>query len=322
MIDNDSESTVARSQLDLRALQTFIVVAQQRHFGKAAAVLGISQPAVSKQVHRLELQIGALLLTRSSRQVELTAAGQALLDEARGLLAHANGLAVRAQAIARGSMGRITIGFRDSANNAFLPELIRQFCTAHPDVDLALEELPSGSDQIAALRQNRIDIGFVRPPIDQPDLRAEAILDEPLVAVLPEQHRLARRRHVPIAALEHEPFVLWPRRAHPRLYDQTFGPGGKLGFAPQVHHEAIGTLAVLGLVAGGLGVSLLPASVLSLTRRGVILKPLAPPAPVLQLAIVRRLDDHSKTVANFINVARQVHELVPQTHHSASPPMA
>jgi DNA-binding transcriptional LysR family regulator len=136
----------------------------------------------------------------------------------------------------------------------------------------------------------------------------DVLFDEPLVAVLPDTHPLARKREVPLGALATESFVLWPRRAHPAVYDATFGPGGTLGFVPRIAHEAIGTLSVLGLVAAGLGVSLLPASVLAITRRNVTLRPLAPPAPVLQLGIVRRLDDHSKPLANFtataIDIAR------------------
>jgi DNA-binding transcriptional LysR family regulator len=265
-----------------------------------------SQPAATKQIRRLELDVGAPLLRRTSRQVELTQAGEAFLDDARRLLGHADGVAAHARRIARGSVGRIAVGFRDSAANDFLPELIRRFRAAHPDVELVLDEHPSGGEQLAALRGQRIDVGFVRPPLDDRELILDVLLDEPLVAVLPERHPLARRRRIPAAALADQPFVLWPRAAHPALYDATFAAGGALGFVPCVEHEAVGTLSVLGLVAAGLGVSLLPASVLVVTRRGVVVRPLAPPAPTLQLGIVRRLDDHSRTVANFIAAAREL----------------
>jgi DNA-binding transcriptional LysR family regulator len=266
VIDNQKESPLGKPPFDLRHLRTFVGVAEQRHFARGAALLDLSQPAASKQIRRLELDVGTQLLRRTSRQVELTPAGQALLEDARRLLEQADRLTLHAQRIARGSVGRITIGFRDSAANDFLPQLIRRFREQHPTVELVLEECASGAEQ------------------------------------------LARKREVPLDALATESFVLWPRRAHPAVYDATFGPGGTLGFVPRIAHEAIGTLSVLGLVAAGLGVSLLPASVLAITRRNVTLRPLAPPAPVLQLGIVRRLDDHSKPLANFtataIDIAR------------------
>jgi DNA-binding transcriptional LysR family regulator len=306
VIDNDQESPLGAPPFDLRHLRTFVAVAEQRHFARAAALLDLSQPAASKQIRRLELDIGAQLLRRTSRQVELTAAGEALLEDARRLLEQAGGLARHAQRISRGSIGRITVGFRDSAANDFLPHLIRRFREEYPDVELVLEECASGSEQLAALRHERIDAGFVRPPVDDRALKLDLLLDEPLVAVLPETHKLADHDEIALDALANEPFVLWPRHAHPAVYDATFGPGGALGFVPQVAHEAIGTLSVLGLVAAGLGVSLLPASVQAVTRRNVTLRPLAQPGPSLQLGIVHRVDDHSKPLANFIATAIDV----------------
>ncbi|MBV8914710.1 MAG: LysR family transcriptional regulator [Acetobacteraceae bacterium] len=279
-----------------------MVIARVRHFGRAAALLQISQPAVTRQIAELEASLGTRLIVRTSRRVELTVAGQALLDEAPALLEHAHALATHAGRAARGQVGQLNIGFRDSAANSFLPEVIRRFSARFPDVKLSLKELRSGSEQLVALERHEIDVGFVRPPIDHPSLRAEIILDEPLVAVLPADHPLGRRKRLRPGELAPEPFILWPRSAHPHLYDATFGPGGTLGFVPFVQHEAAGTLCVLGLVSVGLGVSLLPASVGQLARQGVQIRPLIPPAPALQLAAVRRMEDQSQALANFVSL--------------------
>src|SRR3954453_15892050 len=201
--------------MELRHLRYFVAVAEELHFGRAARRLQLAQPPLSRQIQGLEQELGVRLLERTKRHVELTPAGKVFLEHARKLLTEADHAVAAARRAARGEIGRLAIGFVGAATYSALPELLRVFHTRFPDVELVLYEMTS-AHQHDALREGRIEVGFVRPAIPDDTLARRVARGEPLVAALPAGHRLARRDEpIPLSDLAGEPFILFPRDPRP-----------------------------------------------------------------------------------------------------------
>lgn len=289
--------------MELRHLRYFVAVAEELHFHRAAERLHISQPPLSQQIRALESELGVQLLERNRRSVSLTAAGAVFLREAREILAAVDAAAETARSVARGDAGRLALGFVGSAMHSALPGILRAHRRAFPQVELVLTELPTAA-QLAALMAGRIDAGVIRPPVREPGLVFETIHREPVVIALPEDHPLAARRDVALADLVEEPFVLLARREAPGLYESLNTAMAGAGGVPEVVQEAREMQTVVGLVAAGLGVSLVPASVGADEHRGVAYRPVAGTAPTIELALAWRPDDLSPVVAAFLATAR------------------
>jgi DNA-binding transcriptional LysR family regulator len=234
-------------------------VAEELHFGRAAARLRISQPPLSQQVRRLERELGAELFQRDRRHVELTAAGRALVPEARRTLAAAERAAAAVAAVSAGASGRLALGFVGSTAHGVLPVLVRALRERAPALEIALREANTAL-QVDLLRRGLLDAGLVRPPIQAAGIEIEVVGVEPLRAVLPDDHPLAGRRSLPLDALAGEPFVLFPRSIGPGLYDQVVGLCRAAGFSPNVVYESGATATMVAMVEAGVGVSVLPAS--------------------------------------------------------------
>ncbi|MGX1131431.1 DNA-binding transcriptional LysR family regulator [Streptomyces glaucescens] len=227
---------MASPLLPLPQLHAFVVLAEELHFGHAAARLGIAQPPLSQQIRRLEDKVGHPLFTRTPGPVALTPAGRELLPAARrALTGLADGLAA-ARAAADGRTGRLRIGFAASLALTVLPGLLRTHRDRHPGVHLDIREMTTGP-QLAALRDGTLDVGLLRePPEHDEDLSFRTILEEPFVAVLPTSHPLAaRHRTLPPAALADSPFVLLPREAGPGLHDRINRPVHRRRIHPARH---------------------------------------------------------------------------------------
>jgi len=290
-------------KIELRHLRYFLAVADELHFGRAAGRIGIAQPALSQQIRRLESEVGAELFHRSTREVRLSAAGDALRPHALRALddvARGADAAVRAS---RGEIGSLTVGFIETASSAFVPAAVRRFRADRPGATLTLREL-SVDAQIEGLRSGNLDVAIVRPPIDSADLLVEVVGEEGLLVAVPAGHPLARRQRLSARDLLEEPLVALSRETVPGLYDQVISLFGERGGAARVTQEATSIQAVLGLVAAELGVALLPASVRSLNRDGVAFVTLAPSPRSTMLMICRR-DDSSPLVAAFRDAARE-----------------
>ncbi|MCW5891286.1 MAG: LysR family transcriptional regulator [bacterium] len=291
--------------MELRHLRYFVAVAEELHFSRAAARLHIAQPPLSQQIRHLEHELGVTLLFRTRRRVELTDAGRAFLEEARRLLAQAE----RAQRIARraggGEVGQLSIAFVPSADLDLLPRVLRVWHARFPDVELELRTLLPAA-QLEGLAGGHIHVGLVRLPVSVGrDLVVEPLLSEPIVAVLPQRHRLARRSRVRLAELADETIMLFQRHVAPGYYDLLISACLGAGFTPRTFHP--GSLQTnLALVSAGLGVSLLPASIRNLRRAGVVHRPLAPPVPRVALAVAWRRDERSAVVPAFVDVVRTV----------------
>ena len=287
--------------VELRHLRYFLAVAEDLHFGRAAQRLGIAQPAHSQQIQRLEAEVGVELFHRTKRRVELSAAGAAMVAQSRQALADAAGAVDAARRAARGETGVLTVGFVESAAGLVLPRAVRSFRERHPQVELVLRELAVDA-QLAGLHGGTIDVAIVRPPLEARELRVETVLEEGLVVAVADDHPLASRRRVGPAALAGEPLVLISREVVPGLYDQIVAlrPDGR---AAEIAQEASSIQAVLALVAAGIGISLLPASVRSLDRRGVVLVDLRP-SPRSEMLIAARSGDRSPLTESFIAAAK------------------
>jgi DNA-binding transcriptional LysR family regulator len=290
--------------VELRHLRYFLALAEELHFGRAAERLGIAQPGLTQQIRRLEEEVGATLFHRTRRWVRLSAAGEAMIRPARQTLADLDLAVESARRAERGETGHLTIGFIESAASTVVPAAVRRFRQDHPGVGLSLRELGVDS-QIDGLHSGRLDVGLIRPPVEARGLVLEALADEPLVVAVPESHPLARRTRLHPRTVSAEPLILLAREVVPGPYDEMIALMREHGSGARIAQEATSIQAVLGLVAAGLGLSLLPASARSLGRDGVRFVELRP-SPRSALLVARRADDLSNLTARFVAAAREV----------------
>jgi DNA-binding transcriptional LysR family regulator len=286
--------------MELRHLRYFVAVAEELHFRRAAARLHISQPPLSQQIRQLEAELDVKLLERSRRRVELTAAGEAFYARAREILDAVDDAARLARQVERGEVGRLSIGFVGSAMYSVLPDVLRAFRARREEVSLRLRELTSAA-QLDQLESGRIDVGFVRPDQPRSGIAVETILRERIVAALPESHRLASRDRLALHELAGQPMVMLSRTGSPGVRDALETATDRLGGEGQLVQEVTEMQTVIGLVAGGVGFSLVPESVQSLAREGVVYRPLTD-GPSIELALAWRAGDRSPVLAAFREV--------------------
>lgn len=290
---------------DLRQLRQFIAVAEHLHFGRAAATLHISQPPLSRSIQDLEAKLGAKLLERSRRKVELTAAGAWYLEEARQVLVRLERAGRSVAERSAGGTGALRIGFVTIADYSVLPGLLSRFKAAHPGVSLALRELVT-EIQLEALGSGDLDLGFVLPPLPARDVESITVNREPLVVALPGRHALARERGpLGVRALAEEPFVMVPATLARGLSDVVLGVCARAGFAPRIAQEAVQMQTVVSLVSSGLGVAIVPASLLNLRRSGVVYRPVRDRHPRIELRLAWRRDARSAPLARFVELAKR-----------------
>ena len=286
--------------MELRHLRYFVAVAEERHFGRAAARLHIAQPPLSQQIRRLEAELGEPLLYRTTRSVELSPAGEVLLDRGREILAAVDAAVEDARRAARGEYGRLAIGFTGSCTYAMLPALAAALRRELPGVVLDLRGELLTPAQVARLLDGTLDLGLLRPPVHERDLCTEVLRSEPLLAVLPETHPLAEAEAVPLEQLEHEPFVTYPSHFRSVVHDAVEDACAAHGFKPLAAHEVAETATLVSFVAAGLGVSLVPASVRNMTVAGAVYRPLEHDATRVELAVAWRRDDERPVLARAL----------------------
>lgn len=289
--------------IDLRLLRSFVLLADERHFGRAAARLGIAQPPLSQQIRRLEAQLGAELVDRSSRPIALTPAGEAMLAEARLALSHADRAVTAARRAAVGHVGQLHVGAMQAAVQVVVPPVLRSYRARFPDVSVSLLEAGS-AEQIARLLEDRLDVGFVRGMLDEPALEVEPVAEDPLAAALPAGHRLAAGPVVDVPELAGEPLVLTARHGAPTTYADVIATLRQHDVEPRVVHETETIQATLGLVAAGFGVALLPASFAALGRADITFRALRGPLPHRPLTMAWRPGDDRPIVRALLEVAR------------------
>lgn len=291
--------------IELRRLHAFLTVAEEGHVTRAAERLGMQQPPLTRLLRGLEVELGVLLLYRLPRGVRPTEAGQVLLEEARAVLARAAELEDAVRRAARGEAGRLAVGFTPSAAlHPFVPAVLRAFREEAPGVRVELDEAGT-TELVNGLAHGRLDAAFVRSPVGAvPGLLVEPVLEEPMVAALPVGHPLAVEggdgEALPFTALAAEAFILYRRPAGPGLYDAILAACCAAGFSPLVAQEAPRLPATLSLVAAGLGVSVVPASMRRLAVAGVAYRELdGCPGLSAPLHLALRRTGLTATVAKF-----------------------
>ncbi|MEO0763452.1 MAG: LysR family transcriptional regulator [Pseudomonadota bacterium] len=241
-------------EVSIRQMRNFLAVANALHFRRAADTLNLAQPALSRSIRDLEIELGVTLFHRTRRSVELTDAGATLVEEWGGILERIDRGAERARAAARGQIGMIRIAYTDFAIAGVLPGLIQAFATVAPEVEIETRHLVTWR-QIAALEQGEIDVGFVTGPIEDAELETVPVMKERCVLVVPRSHRLAGATTVALCDLSTEDFVLgddtdW-RNFHAYIYSECH----RAGFVPRVRQRAYNTIGIFGLVAAGMGIT-------------------------------------------------------------------
>lgn len=290
--------------MELRQLRYFVALAEEGHFGRAAERVFVVQQALSGSIRNLEEELGVKLFERTTRRVQLTSAGTEFLSGARQILSLLDQSADRARRAAKGEVGRLAVGFVSGLAFGGLPEVVQTFRARFPAVAVELLEL-TAAEQEQALREHRIDVGFVLLPVRDPALAREALWRQELVVALPSGHPLASRERVRVEDLRDEPFVFFPRSVRAAYFDQVMALTTAAGFQPRIVQEAIEVPTLLSLVAAGIGVFLPIKFFAKLALPGVTYLALEH-APVVEIDAVWRRADASPVVRQFLAVGREV----------------
>lgn len=287
--------------MELRHLRYFLTVAEEKHFGRAARRLRMTQPPLSRQIQELEAELGFELFDRARRQVELTPAGVVFLGRIRGVLEGLDQAVHEARRASVGEIGRVAVGYISSLAYSGITDLLRAFHEQFPKVEIALREM-SPQAQLDAIKEGWIDVGLVRGAVDDASLASTCVARDPLVVVLPAEHRLAEQKRIPLRLLAGEPFVIFPRQRGPSFFDQIMSLCRDAGFTPRIVQEAP-QLDILSLVAAGFGVAIMPGSIRRAHRKGLAIRPIVG-APRATLYIVWRADDTAPALREFIGFVR------------------
>jgi len=293
--------------IDIHKLNAFVAVVEESNISKAAVRLHMQQPPLTRLIKSLEEELDTTLLKRLPRGVEVTEAGKALYQEAITILAHAQSIPKRVKNIAQGLEGQINIGFTNSAGlHPFLPALLRQFREKFPAVAIHLEEKSSSSLTDAVINQE-LDIVFLRKPAPiRIGLQSLHVLDEPLIVALPSNHPLAVEEG-PIRLLDLEPyeFVLYRRIAGQDLFDNILANCYQAGFNPNIVQEAPRLTSSLNLIAAGIGISIVPASIQDFWNKQIVYRSLEAKKPcIAPIYAIFRNKENNVRVEHFLNLLR------------------
>jgi DNA-binding transcriptional LysR family regulator len=285
--------------MHFRRLKYFVAVAEELSFTRAAERLHMAQPPLSHQIGLLENELGVVLFDRSRRAIRLTAAGRALLPEARRLLADLDQSVRMVRRVGDGAGGVLSIGFVPSAANGDLPHLIRRFRADHPGAELVLREM--GPDALLrALHDRQLDVALLYLPVTDPELASYQLSTEQLLLALPADHPAVDAGPVDLRDVRHEPFVMPEQHDVPGLHARITELLAEADITPKVAQQGVWMLqTVLGLVAAGVGLAIVPSSVAILNRAGVALRPLRGTPRTVELAAVWKRDHRSDLLADF-----------------------
>jgi len=273
-------------KMELRHLRYFVTVAHEGHITRAAEKLRMQQPPLSQQIRALEREVDATLFVRHPRGVTLTDAGRAFLKDAESILSEVEHAKLRARRTARGEVGRIAVGFTTSA-------------PFHPLVARA---------RVSGLRDGRLDVAFIRSGLVDPEgITVHALLQEDTAVAFPAKHPLSKRPALALKELAEEMFILYRRPDGRGLYDVIIAACSEAGFSPHIGQEAPRIVSTLNLVAAGLGITIVPASLSRLPLEGVVYRPLkGKPALKVPLNLACRRDERSAATLAFIDLVRKL----------------
>lgn len=285
--------------MEIRQLNYFIAVAEERHFGRAAKRLHMAQPPLSQQIRQLEEQLGVRLLNRTTRRVELTAAGQELLGRGRQIVNAIGTLEADVYQVGQGAAGVLRIGFSGSATYGVMPPIVRRAKQVLPGLSLHMHGemlTPAMEEQ---LRGGTLDVALLRPPIASPEIDYRVVTREPLIVALPAFSALASERPVAIHELQDQDFIAYPPDSV--LHRTTVSICGRAGFQPRITQVLAETSMMLSYVAAGGGVAIIPASIRALQLEGVVYRDLEQ-APEVELAVAWRSEDRSALLQSFLDI--------------------
>lgn len=293
--------------MELRHLRYFVAVADHGGFTRAAEQLGIAQPPLSQQIRQLETELGVVLFQRLTRGVRLTLAGEILAEQARNILSLQQQFTASAAGLARGEQGQLRVGLAGAVSLVpVILSAIRQFRQRWPDVVITLEE--TSSPAIAkALNERTLDVAILRPPVpDTHGLAMHSLMREPTLVALPSGHALADHAQVGLEMLADDPLILFPRHLGPGLHDAILSACQSAGFTPTLGQQAPLVSAMVSLVAAGLGVAIVPASMHQIHAGGATFHAIRDPAPTSELAIATRTTNRLPLVGQFVTLLREV----------------
>jgi DNA-binding transcriptional LysR family regulator len=285
--------------MELQHFRCFIVLAEELHFRRAADRLHLSQPHLTRLIAQIEAELTVKLLHRTTRQVSLTDAGQQFLIEAKAVLARVD----QAIQVTRDQPTALGIAFTEMARHCIVPKVLAEFRDRYPDIKLTILEACT-EEQVEALHDRKIDIGFLHPPLRSQSLEVFPLYQERFMVALPIGHPLAVKSELAIADLSNETLILYDREHGPVLYDYVLQLCGEAGFTPNICHLESGQ-TLLSLVTAKIGVCFLAPSMQSATNSGIVCLPIAGEAPVLEYALAWRREEQSDTIAVFLDLAKQ-----------------
>jgi DNA-binding transcriptional LysR family regulator len=291
--------------MELRQLRYFVAVAEERHFGQAAQRLHMSQPPLSMQIKGLESELGVELLNRSTRKVTLTDAGRAFLERARAILGAVEEARDAARGAGQGTQGQLHVGFISSATLSLLPPSIRLFRGRFGGVELELKELTS-AQQVDALYDGEIKVGLVRLPMRAPGIQFEPVFEERLVVAVPSGHVLEKLDRISLEAIADLPLIFFTRQMIPGFHAQIVELFQRVGAFPNVAQHAVHLQTIVGLVASGVGIAVLPSSAERVSREGVVYRALDVPDATSWMGLAWVEGEESKLVNNFVRTVREV----------------
>lgn len=289
--------------MELRQLTYFIAVAEERHFGRAAKRLHIAQPPLSQQIRQFEEQLGVKLFDRTTRRVDLTAAGALMLERGRSILNDVEALQADVYQVGQGATGVLHVGFSGASTYSVMPRIVRAAGTAYPGLTLDLHGEMLTPAMERGLLEHTLDAAILRPPVSSPEIDFRIINREPLVVALPTHSPLASDRPLSMVELTEQRFVTYPPESV--MYRMTADLCREAGFQHRVSQMAQETSTILSFVAAGGGVALMPASVRSVQLRGVRYRELED-SPHAELAVAWRREDRSVLLSNFIQLVTEL----------------
>ena len=285
--------------IELRHLRSFVMIAEEGSFTKAAYKLHIEQPPLSKQIQDLEEELHITLFDRSKKPIQVTPAGEQLLEQAKFILTKVEQLTQTADNLRDGKVGRLRIGHINFA--LYYPEVVRvlkAFRTKYPQVELELQELRT-DEQFEALSKSQIDLGLAMLPIEnKPALDSKVLLKDRFVIVLPEGHKLSKQDKVYLSELSQENFLLHPHYIGSLFYDKIIRLCNEAGFLPKVTQEVIQMHSIASLVSAYMGVALVPNCIKNIGTKGVVFKELTGQTSELTLGLVWRKEDEASVILN------------------------
>jgi DNA-binding transcriptional LysR family regulator len=299
--------------MDIRQLNYFIAVAEERHFGRAAKRLHMAQPPLSQQIRQLEEQLGVRLLNRTTRRVDLTAAGQELLDRGRQIVNAMETLRADVYQVGQGAVGVLRVGLSGSATYGVMPPIVRRAKQDLPGLSLSLHGEMLTPDMEKGLKEGTLDVALLRPPVSAPGIDFRVVSSEPLLVAIPSFSALPTDRPVAMHELQDQDFIIYPPDSV--LHRTTISVCSQAGFQPRVAQVLSETSMMLSYVAAGGGVALMPSSIRSLQLEGVSYCEIED-APDVDLAVAWRTDNRSALLQSFLDIVLAATGSLPPTSAS------